>query len=49
MSAGNREFATARRQSLEKLRALGMPEVDWLLERLAPSFEKTIDELSEDE
>ncbi|WP_276354221.1 5'-deoxynucleotidase [Cohnella caldifontis] len=48
-SAGNREFATARRQSEEKLRQLGMPEVDWLLERLAPSFEKTIDELSEDE
>jgi 5'-deoxynucleotidase len=49
LSAGNREFATARRQSEEKLRELGMPEVDWFLERLAPSFEKTIDELSEEE
>ncbi|WP_123039541.1 5'-deoxynucleotidase [Cohnella candidum] len=48
-SGGNREFETARRQSEEKLRALGMPEVDWVLERLAPAFEKTIDELSEDE
>lgn len=47
MSAGNREFATARRQSEEKLAKLGMPEVEWLLERLAPSFEKTIDEMSE--
>ncbi|MBW5449131.1 5'-deoxynucleotidase [Cohnella sp. CFH 77786] len=49
MSMGNREFATARRQSEEKLRQLGMPEIDWVLERLAPGFEKTIDELSEDE
>ena len=47
LSAGNREFATAKRQSEEKLRAMGMPEVDWFLERLAPSFEKTVDELSE--
>jgi 5'-deoxynucleotidase len=49
MSAGNREFATARRQSEEKLRRLDMPEVEWFLQHLAPSFERTIDELSEDE
>jgi len=49
MSAGNREFATARRQMETRLRGFGMPEVDWFLDRLAPSFEKTIDELSEDE
>ncbi|MDB4867707.1 MAG: 5-deoxynucleotidase [Cohnella sp.] len=49
LSAGNREFATARRQSEEKLRKLEMPEVEWLLDRLAPGFEKTIDELSEEE
>ena len=48
MSAGNREFATARRQMEERLRALDMPEVVWFLDKLAPSFEKTIDELSED-
>ncbi len=48
MSAGNREFATARRQSEEKLRKLNMPEVEWLMDRLTPSFEKTIDELAED-
>ncbi|MDG0808704.1 5'-deoxynucleotidase [Cohnella rhizosphaerae] len=47
MSAGNREFATARRQFEKRLAALGMPEIDWFLNRLAPSFEKTIDELSE--
>lgn len=49
MSAGNREFATARRQSEEKLHNLNMPEVEWFLQHLAPSFERTIDELSEDE
>ncbi|MGG1312094.1 5'-deoxynucleotidase [Cohnella laeviribosi] len=48
MSAGNREFATARRQMEEKLHSFGLPEVEWFLERLAPSFERTIDELSED-
>lgn len=48
MSAGNREFATARRQMEERLRALDMPEVVWFLDKLAPSFEKTIDELSEE-
>ncbi len=49
MSAGNREFATARRQSEEKLRKMDMPEVEWFLSHLAPGFERTIDELSEDE
>jgi len=49
MAAGNREFATARRQTEEKLRQLGMPEVEWLLARMTSGFEKTIDELTEDE
>lgn len=48
-SAGNREFATARRQVESKLRQLESPEVEWFLTHLAPSFERTIDELSEDE
>ncbi|GIO11000.1 5'-deoxynucleotidase [Cohnella xylanilytica] len=48
MSAGNREFATARRQMEDRLRGFDMPEVDWFLDRLAPSFGKTIDELSEE-
>jgi 5'-deoxynucleotidase len=47
-SAGNKEFATARRQSEEKLRKLDLPEVEWFLTHLAPSFERTIDELAED-
>lgn len=49
ISAGNREFATARGQSEEKLRKMNMPEVEWFLQHLAPGFERTIDELSEDE
>jgi len=49
MAAGNREFATARRQTEEKLRQMKIPEVEWLLNRMAAGFEKTIDELSEDE
>lgn len=48
LSAGNREFAVARRQTEARLRALAMPEVDWFLEHLAPALEKTIDELSEE-
>ena len=49
MSAGNREFATARRQTEEKLLRLELPEVEWFLAHLAPGFERTIDELSENE
>lgn len=49
MSAGNREFATARRQSEEKLKNLAMPEVEWFLTHLAPAFERTLDELTEAE
>lgn len=49
MAAGNREFATARRQTEAKLRSFNMPEVSWLLEHMTAGFEMTIDELSADE
>ncbi|RUS43862.1 5'-deoxynucleotidase [Cohnella sp. AR92] len=49
MSAGNREFATARRQMEARLRDMNLPEVEWFLDRLASSFERTLDELAEDE
>ncbi|XID95651.1 5'-deoxynucleotidase [Paenibacillaceae bacterium WGS1546] len=49
LSAGNREFATARKQSEEKLKRLDMPEVVWFMTHLAPGFEKTLDELAETE
>jgi 5'-deoxynucleotidase len=46
VSAGNKEFAVAREQTFRQLKKLGLPEVDYFLNHLAPSFEKTLDELS---
>ncbi|WP_166244644.1 5'-deoxynucleotidase [Paenibacillus turpanensis] len=47
LSAGNREFARAKKQIEESVQALQMEELNWFIEHLAPSFEKTLDELSE--
>ena len=47
MALGNREFAVARQQLEEKVRTLGMPEVDYFLEHFGGSFERTLDELQE--
>ncbi|MGG6313718.1 5'-deoxynucleotidase [Paenibacillus macerans] len=49
LTAGNREFAVAKTQLLDKLQRLQLPEVAYFLEHLAPSFEMTLDELSETE
>ena len=49
LSAGNREFAVAKKQIEQSLARLEMPEVAYFLEHFAPSFEKTLDELSEAE
>jgi 5'-deoxynucleotidase len=46
VSAGNREFAYAKKQIGENLHKLEMPEVLYFLEHLAPSLEKSLDELS---
>lgn len=43
--AGNLEFVSAEAATLKKLRALGLPEVDYFLEHFMPSFEKNLDEL----
>ncbi|WP_409345322.1 5'-deoxynucleotidase [Paenibacillus sp. MBLB4367] len=48
LSAGNREFAVAKKQIEQSIEALQMPEVAYFLEHLAPSMEKTLDELSEE-
>ncbi|MBO9607488.1 MAG: 5'-deoxynucleotidase [Paenibacillaceae bacterium] len=48
LSTGNREFAVAKKQLETKIAALALPEVDYFLQHLAPSVEKTLDELSED-
>jgi 5'-deoxynucleotidase len=45
LSSGNREFAVAKGQTEQALAKLEMPEVDWFLTHMAPSFSKTLDEL----
>jgi len=46
LNAGNMEFSFAKKQILESLHKLEMPEVDYFLAYMAPAFEKTIDELT---
>jgi 5'-deoxynucleotidase len=46
LSTGNREFAVAKKQIEAALIALQMPEVEYFLTHLAPSVEKSLDELS---
>ena len=45
LKSGNQEFMLAAEQSRAKLRALGMPEVDYFIEHFIPAFELTLDEL----
>lgn len=45
LSAGNREFSVAKEQIHSSIKKLGLPEVEYFLTHLAPSFEQTIDEL----
>ncbi|MNO84422.1 5'-deoxynucleotidase YfbR [compost metagenome] len=47
VAAGNREFAAAKEQTVAKLRGLGLEEVDYFLIHMAPSFEMSLDELSD--
>ncbi len=47
VAGGNREFAVAMRQVDAGIRALEMPELHYFLEHFAPSFERTLDELTE--
>jgi 5'-deoxynucleotidase len=47
VAAGNREFVVAKRQLEGMLADLAMPEVEYFLEQFAPSFERTLDEISE--
>ncbi|RUT29544.1 5'-deoxynucleotidase [Paenibacillus zeisoli] len=48
VASGNREFAAAKAQLQNKLESLNMPEVSYFLVHLAPSFELTLDELSDE-
>lgn len=47
LKMGNNEFRRAAEQTLELIRASGLPEVDYFMEHFLPSFELTLDELSE--
>lgn len=48
LSAGNREFSMAKKQIEQSITKMNLPELEYFLEHMAPSFEKTLDELSED-
>ena len=45
LRAGNEEFRLAANQTLDKLKSLNMPEIDYFLEHFIKSFELTLDEL----
>lgn len=47
LSAGNQEFTVAKRQIEQTLKKLEMEEVDYFLSHMSPSFNKTLDEMSE--
>ncbi|MEB3100527.1 5'-deoxynucleotidase [Ferviditalea candida] len=46
LSAGNKEFSVAKKQIEQNIQSMNMPEIGYFLSHLAPSFEKTLDELS---
>ena len=45
LKAGNAEFRRAADETLTTLRAIGMEEVDWFLDRLGGAFQLTLDDL----
>jgi len=45
LSAGNREFSSAHRQTLSKLRGMGLPEVEYFIKEFLPAFGLTLDEI----
>jgi 5'-deoxynucleotidase len=48
LKTGNNEFRSAAAQTLSKLKALRMPEVDYFMEHFIGAFELTLDELDLD-
>lgn len=43
--AGNLEFLSAERQTLERIRSMGLPEAEYFLEHFIPAFEQDLDGL----
>ena len=48
LKTGNNEFKSAAAQTLKKLKAMGMPEVDYFMDHFIDAFELTLDELNLD-
>lgn len=48
LKAGNSEFKSAASQTLGKLNAMGLPEVEYFMEHFIDAFELTLDELDFD-
>lgn len=46
LKSGSDEFKQAAAQTMAKIKALGMPEVDYFVEHFIPAFELTLDELN---
>jgi len=46
LSAGNGEFAVAKKQIEKSIEKLNMPEMTYFMTHLAPSFSKTLDEMA---
>jgi len=46
LRAGNGEFRSAAKQTLQKIQDLNMPEAEYFMERFMPAFELTLDELN---
>lgn len=47
LSAGNQEFATAKRQIEASIKKLEMEETEYFLSHMTPSFNKSLDEMSD--
>ena len=43
--AGNNEFRQAAGQTLEAVKAMGLPEAEYFIEHFLPAFGLTLDEL----
>ena len=45
LKAGNQEFSSAARQTLQSLKAMELPELDYFMEHCLDSFSRNLDEL----
>ena len=43
--AGNREFDSAEKQTMQALQAMGLPELDWFIQECLPAFSMDLDQL----